>query len=443
MPKPPCRIAAQAHFSKGINLELNNASQEKLAQWEQELTAQYQAIQAKQLNLDLTRGKPSAEQLSLSNAMDGILGGDYTTGDGTDTRNYGGLEGIPEIRAIGAAILKTPIDNVLAGGNSSLTLMHQAMSVAYLFGLEGAESAWSKESSVKFICPVPGYDRHYSVCEHLGIEMITVPMTPTGPDMDAVEKLVAEDKSIKGMWCVPKYSNPTGVVYNDETVTRIAKLGQVAASNFRVFWDNAYGVHDLSENPVQLASIFDACKAAGTENSVLQFASTSKITFAGAGVAFMGASATNLSGFKKSLGFMTIGPDKVNQLRHAKFFAGEGSLTAHMQKHAAIIKPRFASVLKHLKEAFGDNDLGEWESADGGYFISFDTQPGLAKEVVKLAGDAGVKLTPAGATFPYGQDPNDCNIRIAPTVPTVEQVDAAMEVFVVCVKLASVRKALG
>lgn len=443
MSKPPCRIAAQAHFSKGINLELNNASQEKLAQWEQELTAQYQAIQAKQLNLDLTRGKPSAEQLSLSNAMDGILGGDYTTGDGTDTRNYGGLEGIPEIRAIGAAILKTPIDNVLAGGNSSLTLMHQAMSVAYLFGLEGAESAWSKESSVKFICPVPGYDRHYSVCEHLGIEMITVPMTPTGPDMDAVEKLVAEDKSIKGMWCVPKYSNPTGVVYNDETVTRIAKLGQVAASNFRVFWDNAYGVHDLSENPVQLASIFDACKAAGTENSVLQFASTSKITFAGAGVAFMGASATNLSGFKKSLGFMTIGPDKVNQLRHAKFFAGEGSLTAHMQKHAAIIKPRFASVLKHLKEAFGDNDLGEWESADGGYFISFDTQPGLAKEVVKLAGDAGVKLTPAGATFPYGQDPNDCNIRIAPTVPTVEQVDAAMEVFVVCVKLASVRKALG
>ncbi|TVZ40786.1 DNA-binding transcriptional MocR family regulator [Alteromonadaceae bacterium 2753L.S.0a.02] len=424
-------------------MELNNASQEKLAQWEQELTAQYQAIQAKQLNLDLTRGKPSAEQLSLSNAMDGILGGDYTTGDGTDTRNYGGLEGIPEIRAIGAAILKTPIDNVLAGGNSSLTLMHQAMSVAYLFGLEGAESAWSKESSVKFICPVPGYDRHYSVCEHLGIEMITVPMTPTGPDMDAVEKLVAEDKSIKGMWCVPKYSNPTGVVYNDETVTRIAKLGQVAASNFRVFWDNAYGVHDLSENPVQLASIFDACKAAGTENSVLQFASTSKITFAGAGVAFMGASATNLSGFKKSLGFMTIGPDKVNQLRHAKFFAGEGSLTAHMQKHAAIIKPRFASVLKHLKEAFGDNDLGEWESADGGYFISFDTQPGLAKEVVKLAGDAGVKLTPAGATFPYGQDPNDCNIRIAPTVPTVEQVDAAMEVFVVCVKLASVRKALG
>lgn len=424
-------------------MELNSASKEQLAQWEQDLAAEYQAIKAKQLNLDLTRGKPSSEQLSLSDAMDGILNGDYKTADGTDARNYGGLDGIPEARAIGAEILSAPIENIIAGGNSSLTLMHQAMSVAYFFGLNGADSAWSKENTIKFLCPVPGYDRHFSVCEHLGIEMVTVPMTANGPDMDVVEKLVAEDHAIKGMWCVPKYSNPTGVVYSDETVQRIAALGKVAAANFRVFWDNAYGVHDLSAEPVALASLFDACKAAGTEDSVLQFASTSKITFAGAGVAFMAASSANLAGFKKSLGFMTIGPDKINQLRHAKFFAAPGSLKAHMEKHAAIIKPRFASVLSHLEEAFGDNDLGQWESADGGYFISFDTRPGLAKEVVKLAGEAGVKLTPAGATFPYGNDPQDANIRIAPTVPTVDQVDEAMKVFVTCVKLASVRQALA
>jgi len=424
-------------------LELNNASAEQLAQWEQELAAQYADIKAKQLNLDLTRGKPSSEQLSLSESIDGILKGDYTTTDGVDTRNYGGLEGIKEARKIGAEILKTPVENILAGGNSSLTMMHQAMSIAYFFGLEGPDSAWCKQDDVKFLCPVPGYDRHYSVCEHLGIAMITVPMTSDGPDMDVVEKLVAADPSIKGMWCVPKYSNPTGVIYSDETIQRIAGLGKIAGPGFRVFWDNAYGVHDLSDNPVELANIFDACVAAGTVDSVIQFASTSKITLAGAGVAFIGASDANLAGLKKSLSFITIGPDKVNQLRHARFFAEPGSLTAHMKKHAAIIKPRFTSVLSHLEKAFGDNDLGSWESADGGYFISFDTRPGLAKEVVKLSGEAGVKLTPAGATFPYGKDPEDCNIRIAPTVPTVEEVDEAMEVFVVCVKLASVRQALA
>ncbi|SMF54698.1 DNA-binding transcriptional regulator, MocR family, contains an aminotransferase domain [Alteromonadaceae bacterium Bs31] len=424
-------------------MDLNNASTEQLQQWQQDLSAEYDSIKAKQLNLDLTRGKPSAEQLSLSNALDNALKGEYTANDGTDCRNYGGLDGLPEARAIGAAILQTPIDNILAGGNSSLTLMHQAMTVAHFFGLSGSESAWHKEATVKFICPVPGYDRHYSVCEHLDIEMLTVPMTATGPDMDRVEELIRSDTSIKGMWCVPKYSNPTGVIYSDETVKRIAALGNIASANFRVFWDNAYGVHDLAEQPQQLCSIYQACKDAGTEDSVLQFASTSKITFAGAGVAFLGASSANLAGFKKSLGFMTIGPDKINQLRHAKFFAAEGSLSAHMKKHAAIIKPRFACVLSHLQEAFGDNDMGSWESADGGYFISFDSKPGLAKEIVKLAGEAGVKLTPAGATFPYGKDPDGSNIRIAPTVPTVEQVDQAMKVFVTCVKLASLKQALS
>lgn len=421
-------------------MNLENASASQLASWEAELSSQYDSIKAKGLALDLTRGKPSAEQLSLSNTLDGILKGDFTSPSGTDVRNYGGLEGIAEARALGGEVLGLPASNVFAGGNSSLTLMHQCMSIAMQFGLTGEESAWGKAEKVSFICPVPGYDRHYSVCQHLGINMITVPMGADGPDMDAVEKLIAEDDSIRGMWCVPKYSNPTGVTYSDEKVNRIAGLAKSAHSDFRVFWDNAYAIHDLDEQGDSLANVFEACQAAGTEDSVIQFASTSKVTFAGSGVAFVGASENNLAGIKKALSFLTIGPDKVNQLRHVRFFEKPGSLAEHMQKHATIIKPRFATVLKHLQAAFGENDLGAWENPNGGYFISFDTKPGLAKEVVKLAGEAGVKLTPAGATFPYGNDPQDTNIRIAPTVPSVEQVEEAMEVFVTCVKLASVRQ---
>ena len=424
-------------------MQLANASREQLQQWEQALSAEYNAIKAEGLNLDLTRGKPSAEQLSLSDALDGILQHNYITDSGIDTRNYGGLEGTPEARALGEQLMGVPAAQIMAGGNSSLTLMYQLMTTAFFFGLEGADSAWNKEEGIKFLCPVPGYDRHFSICEQLGIEMVNIPMTSNGPDMDAAEALIKADSSIKGMWCVPKYSNPTGVVYSEDTVKRIASLAKIAGKGFRVFWDNAYAIHDLSENAPQLASIWEATTAAGTTDSVLQFASTSKITHAGAGVAFLAASDANLNGFKKVLGIQTIGPDKINQLRHAKFFAVPGSLNAHMQKHAEIIKPRFESVLKHLEEAFGDNELGQWESADGGYFISFDTQEGLAKKVVALAGEAGVKLTPAGATFPYGKDPQDSNIRIAPTVPSVEQVDAAMKVFVLCVKLASVQKALA
>lgn len=424
-------------------MELANASHEQLTQWEEKLTAEYSNVKKQNLALDLTRGKPSADQLSLSNALDRVLDGNYISDCGTDTRNYGGLDGILPARQLGSSILGIPADNIMAGGNSSLTLMHQAASFAYYYGLSGKGSAWNLEDEVKFLCPVPGYDRHFSVCEHLGIQMVTVPMTSTGPDMDKVEALLKNDPSIKGMWCVPKYSNPTGVVYSDDTVKRIAALGNIAGKNFRVFWDNAYAVHDLSDNPPALSNIFEHCEKAGTQDSVLQFASTSKITLAGAGVAFLGASKTNLDGFKKSLGIISIGPDKVNQLRHVRFFEAQNSLHDHMRKHAAIIKPRFTSVLKHLEEAFSASDLGTWESADGGYFISFDTQPGLAKEVVKLSGDAGVKLTPAGATFPYGKDPHDSNIRIAPTVPTETQVDQAMQVFVLCVKLASVRQALS
>lgn len=423
-------------------MDLDQATPDTLRQWASSLAADYDAIKDKKLNLDLTRGKPSSEQLSLADEMDGILNGNYLTPSGVDTRNYGGLDGIAEAKLLGAELLGVAPNNVFAGGNSSLTLMHQAMMVAYFFGLDGADSAWQKTGKIKFLCPVPGYDRHFAICEQLGIDMVTVPMTATGPDMDAVEQLVANDASIKGMWCVPKYSNPTGVVYSDETVNRLAKLGNLAGENFRIFWDNAYAVHDLSSAPVNLASIMAACKQYGTENSVLQFASTSKITHAGAGLAFMAASDSNLKGFNNALSILTIGPDKINQLRHVTFFKAPGRLAAHMQKHAKIIKPRFETVLSRLEAAFSDNDLGTWESANGGYFISFDTRPGLAKEVVRLAGEAGVKLTPAGATFPYAKDPQDSNIRIAPTVPSVEQVEAAMEVFVVCVKLASVKQAL-
>lgn len=425
------------------NATLSNATTEQLQQWAKDLEAQYEQIKAQKLNLDLTRGKPSAEQLSLSDALDGILKGNYISDSGVDTRNYGGLEGIAEARALGAQLLDAPAEWVMAGGNSSLTIMHQAMMTAFYFGFEGPDSAWQKEGAVKFLCPVPGYDRHFSICEQLGIEMVTVAMTSEGPDMDQVETLVKADPSIKGIWCVPKYSNPTGVVYSDATVERIATLGKIAGPNFRVFWDNAYAVHDLSDNPAPLANILSFTQKHGTEDSVLQFASTSKITHAGSGVAFFGASPKNQAGLKKVLGILTIGPDKTNQLRHVRFFAQQGSLPAHMRKHAEIIKPRFASVLKHLEEAFADRELGDWESADGGYFISFDTRPGLAKEVVRLAGEAGVKLTPAGATFPYGKDPDDKNIRIAPTVPTVEQVNEAMQVFVLCVRLASVKQALA
>jgi DNA-binding transcriptional MocR family regulator len=424
-------------------LQLDNASVAQLRDWESQLTEQYQAILAKKLNLDLTRGKPSAEQLNLSDELDGLLKGNYIAADGTDTRNYGGLDGLPEAKQLGANIMGVEPANVLVGGSSSLTLMFQVMLTAYQFGLKDAASAWKNEGEVKFICPVPGYDRHYTVCEQLGIKMINVPMTSTGPDMDAVESLLKADQSIKGMWCVPKYSNPTGVVYSDETVERIAKLGQIASTNFRVFWDNAYSVHDLTTNAPQLASILDATRRNGTEDSVVQFASTSKITHAGSGVAFVAASAANLAGFKKFLNSCTIGPDKVNQIRHTRLLPNKDALMAHMGKHAALLNPRFDAVLSALSKAFEGTDLGAWEKPVGGYFVSFDTRKNCAKETVRLAAEAGVKLTPAGATYPYGKDPEDRNIRIAPSVPTVPEVVGAMEVFVTCVKLASVKQQLA
>ncbi len=424
-------------------MQLNNASLEQLRSWETELSAAYESIKAKKLNLDLTRGKPSSEQLDLSDALDGILQGNYTAADGTDTRNYGGLDGLPEAKQLGAHIMGVEPANILVGGSSSLTLMFQVALTAYLFGLKDAASAWKNEPDVKFLCPVPGYDRHFTICEQLGIKMVTVPMTATGPDMDKVESMIKADASIKGIWCVPKYSNPTGVVYSNETVDRIAKLGLIASANFRVFWDNAYSVHDLIDHAPELSSILDACRRNGTEDSVIQFASTSKITQAGAGVAFIAASAANLTGIKKALSACTIGPDKVNQIRHTRFLPDRTALMNHMKKHANLLNPRFEAVLTALNNAFAGTDLGAWEKPVGGYFVSFDTRNNCAKETVRLAAEAGVKLTPAGATFPYGKDPEDRNIRIAPSVPTVPEVVGAMEVFVTCVKLASVRNAIA
>jgi DNA-binding transcriptional MocR family regulator len=410
---------------------------------EQALAAEYTALKARGLSLDLTRGKPSSSQLDLADALDGVLGGNYRDASGTDLRNYGGLDGIPEAKALFAPVLQVPEANVLVGGNSSLTLMYQCLLYGMHFGLSGPESAWSRSGTVKFLCPVPGYDRHFGAALHLGIELISVPLTGNGPDMDAVESLIDSDPAIRGMWCVPRFSNPTGEVYDAATVTRIAALGKRAHPDFRVFWDDAYAVHAFDASAPELDSIWSACEAAGTTDSVLLFGSTSKITHAGAGVAFMAASKANLAAIREHLGQSSIGPDKVNQMRHVRLLKDSASLAEHMQKHAALLAPRFAAVLKALDEGLGGSGLGEWLRPKGGYFVSFDTRPGLAREVVRLAADAGVKLTPAGATFPHGKDPQDRNIRIAPSFPSLKDIESAMEVFVACVKLASVRQMLG
>lgn len=419
-------------------MRLKSATFEQLQQWNKELEVQYEALQVRGLKLDVTRGKPSAAQLDLANALDGDLGGDYTAPDGTDVRNYGGLDGLPDMKALGASLLDVPVDEVLVGGNSSLTLMYQAIMFAWCFGVGENGKAWSKEEKVRFLCPVPGYDRHFAITEEFGIEMINVPMGENGPDMDEVERLIAEDPSIKGIWCVPKYSNPTGCVYSADTVDRMAKLGTVATDNFRIFWDNAYIIHDLN-GELAVQSIRERCEEYGTEDSVYQFSSTSKVSFAGAGVSFMSASSANLKRYKKHLGIATIGPDKVNQLRHLRLFADKSSLVTHMQQHADLLKPRFAAVLDLLESAFADSDMASWSKPSGGYFVSFDAEPGLAEEIVALASATGVVLTPAGATFPYGRDPDNKNIRIAPSFPVLDDIKAAMDVFVVCVKLASVR----
>ncbi len=402
---------------------------------------QYQALAAQQLALDLTRGKPGPEQLGLSDAMDGILDGDYRSASGVDVRNYGGLEGLVEAREFFGGWLDANTEETLAGGNSSLTLMYTVMDLAMNQGLRGLESAWGNADVVKFLCPVPGYDRHFAICEHLGIEMITVPLLDSGPDMDEVEKLVQSDPAIKGIWCVPRFSNPTGCVYSADTVQRIARLPALASDNFIVMWDNAYAVHSLSADATTLPPLWPACREAGTCDGVFMFGSTSKVTHAGAGVAFLASSPDNLAALTKHQSYSTIGPDKINQLRHLRFLQDDATVARHMAAHADIIRPRFEAVLSKLEAELAGEDMGTWTRPEGGYFISFDAPAGTASEIVKLAADIGVKLTPAGATFPYGEDPQDSNIRLAPTFPSLEELEQAMEAFVCCVKLACLRKA--
>ena len=423
-------------------MDLTTASNEQLQALQTNLEREYSALKQAGLNLDLTRGKPSSDQLSLSNSLDGILQGDYSM-DNTDLRNYGGLDGLPSAKALFAPVIDVAVNEILIGGNSSLTLMHQCMTFCHLFGLNGADSAWSKQGHIKFLCPVPGYDRHFSVCEQLGIEMIPVAISDTGPDMDQVEALIKADPQIKGIWCVPRFSNPTGCVYSDETIDRLAQLANTAGDNFRIFYDNAYAVHSLSADAPILKPIMAACKNYGTEESVLIFGSTSKITFAGAGVCYLGASKTNLAAIARHMGISSIGPNKVDQARHVKFLQDAVGINALMSEHAKLLQPRFKAVIDGLQNELADSGICQWTNPEGGYFISFDTLPGLAKTVVGMAADAGVKLTPAGATFPYGRDPEDKNIRIAPSVPSVDEITKATEVFVNCVKLATVNKLLA
>ncbi|MCY4286019.1 MAG: aminotransferase class I/II-fold pyridoxal phosphate-dependent enzyme [Thiotrichales bacterium] len=413
-----------------------------LARAEAELERRYAALRAEGLNLDLTRGKPAGDQLDLSAALDGALDGGYRTEDGTDARGYGGSDGIVEARRLGAAWLGLAPDEVLAGGNSSLTLMYLFLLGAHRFGLDGPGSAWADDpAGARFLCPAPGYDRHFAICEDLGIEMIPVPMTGEGPGMDRVEALVAGDPGVRGMWCVPRYSNPTGETYSADTVRRIAALGRTAAPGFRVMWDNAYAVHHLADPVAPLENVMAGCRTAGTEDSVVQFASTSKVTFAGAGVAFFGGSRRNVDWFRARLSVMTIGPDKVNQLRHLRRLPDMDAVHALMERHAALLRPKFDCVQRRLEAGLGNLGMGRWTDPDGGYFVSFWTRPGLAKETVRLAAQAGVRLTPAGAAYPRGEDPEDRHIRLAPSFPPLAEVDRAMEVFVTCVKLAAVRGA--
>jgi len=419
------------------------AAEAELRQQLAYLHDQYDQLAAKGLSLDLTRGKPSAGQLALSDALDGILDGNYHAADGSDTRNYGGLDGLLEARTLFGGVIGTAPEETLVGGSSSLTLMYQVMEFALREGLRGAESAWSNVEKVRFLCPVPGYDRHFSICEYLGIEMVPVRLLDTGPDMDQVENLVAADPSIKGIWCVPRFSNPTGCVYSSNTVERMARLPKLASGEFIVMWDNAYAVHQLYDEAAPLACISDYARQFDTMDGIFQFGSTSKVTFAGAGVAFVGSSERNLSTLKAHLAFQTIGPDKVNQLRHVRFLQDSANLSRHMEQHAALLRPRFEAVLDTLERELAGTGMGSWTQPRGGYFISFDTLPGLASEIVGLAAKVGVKLTPAGATFPYGRDPEDRNIRLSPSFPALEDVRACAEVFTLCVKIASIQQRLG
>lgn len=419
-------------------------SVEELKELKVELEQEFEEVKEKGLKLDMSRGKPSTEQLNLSMGMMDVLTSEsnLVCEEGVDCRNYGVLDGIKEAKQLLADMMEVPKDNIVIFGNSSLNVMYDTIARAMTHGIMGS-TPWAKLDKVKFLCPVPGYDRHFAITEHFGIEMINVPMTLTGPDMDIVEKLVAEDDAIKGIWCVPKYSNPQGITYSDETVHRFACL-KPAAKDFRIFWDNAYGIHHLYEDKQDyLIEILMECKKAGNPDMVYKFASTSKISFPGSGIAAIAASDANLKEIREQMKVQTIGHDKVNQLRHARFFGDISGMVEHMKKHADIMRPKFDTVLETLDRELGGLEIGSWIAPRGGYFISFDAMEGCAKAIVAKAKEAGLVMTNAGATFPYGKDPKDSNIRIAPSYPTLEELKVAAEIFVLSVKLVSIDKLLG
>ncbi len=418
-------------------------STEELQELRKKLSAEYKGYQAKDLRLDMSRGKPSIEQLDLSMGMMDVLSSedDLTCEDGTDCRNYGVLTGIREAKELIGDMMEVAPENIIIYGNSSLNVMFDTVSRSMTHGVMG-NTPWCKLDKVKFLCPVPGYDRHFAITEYFGIEMINVPLLGTGPDMDLVEKLVAEDESIKGIWCVPKYSNPTGNSYSDETVRRMARL-KPAAPDFRIYWDNAYGVHHLYDHDQDhLIEILAECKRAGNPDMVYKFSSTSKISFPGSGIAAIAASRNNLEDIEKQLKFQTIGHDKVNQLRHVRYFGNIHGMVEHMRLHANVMRPKFEAVVRILTEQLGGLGIASWTNPKGGYFISFDALDGCAKAIVARCKKAGLVMTGAGATYPYGKDPHDSNIRIAPSYPPLADLELAMELFALCVKIVSIDKIL-
>ena len=422
-----------------MNCDFSKLSPAELTVVRRELEERYAEFQSRKLKLNMARGKPGAEQLDISDAILESANPGFAA-DGTDCRNYGCLEGLPEMRQFFGDVLGIDPNNIIVGGNSSLNLMYDAMTRLMVFGTQG-NTPWGKLPKVKFLCPAPGYDRHFAVTEEFGIEMITIPMTDHGPDMDMVESLVSSDDSIKGIWCVPMYSNPEGVVYSDETVSRLGAM-KCAAPDFRIFWDNAYGVHHLYE-PIVQRDIFAECAQAGNPDRVLYFFSTSKITYPGAGVSMVSSSAANCAEILKHMTIQTIGHDKLNQLRTLQFLKDAAGLRKQMEKQASLLRPKFELVLKTLEQELGGTGLAQWKTPRGGYFVALDTLDGCAKETVRLAKEAGVTMTGAGATFPYKNDPRDRNIRIAPTFPPLEELAIAMDLFCVCVKLAALRKIMA
>ena len=419
-------------------------SKEQLLHEKDMLEQKFKEVQDRNLKLDMSRGKPAAAQLNLSNGMMDVLNStsDMVCESGVDCRNYGVMDGIPEARKLLADMSEVPEKNILIYGNSSLNVMFDTVARAMVMGVCG-HTPWSKlDKPVKFLCPVPGYDRHFGITEFFGIEMINVPLLPTGPDMDMVEELVSSDPYIKGIWCVPKYSNPTGISYSDETVLRFAHL-KPAAPDFRIFWDNAYSIHHLYDDDQDvILELLSECEKAGNPDLVYKFISTSKVSFPGSGIAAMAASEANLADARRYMNYQTIGHDKLNQLRHVRFFKDMDGMHEHMRKHAAILRPKFEAVISVLDKELGGLEIGSWSRPKGGYFISFDAMPGCAKAIVAKAKEAGVIMTKAGATYPYGKDPQDSNIRIAPSFPTPEELAAAAEVFVLSVKLVSIDKIL-